>query len=86
MDSLGAQRTDTLASALDERLMRSLISVYGYLKRIAAIHVMQQGRCDVVPLALLLPELRLQLQRIHDPLAWNDDVRKRIDEMRLGPW
>ena len=47
---------------------------------------MQQGRYDVLPLALLLPELRLQLQRIHDPLAWNDDVRKRIDEMRLGPW
>lgn len=86
MDSLGAQRTDTLQAALDERLTRSLISVYGYLKRIAAIHVMQQGRHDVVPLALLLPELRLQLQRIHDPLAWNGDVRKRIDEMRLGPW
>jgi hypothetical protein len=86
MESLGARRTDTLAAALDERLIRSIISVYGYLKRIAAIHVMQQGRYDVLPLALLLPELRLQLQRIHDPLAWNDDVRKRIDEMRLGPW
>jgi hypothetical protein len=85
-DSLGAQRTDGLGSALEERLMRSLISVYGYLKRIAAIHAMQHGRSDVIPLALLLPELRMQLQRIHDPLAWNGDVRKRIDEMRLGPW
>jgi hypothetical protein len=84
--SLGAKRSDTFASALDERLTRSLISVYGYLKRIAAIHVLQQGRHDVVPLALLLSELRLQLQRIHDPLAWDSDVRKRIDEMRVGPW
>jgi hypothetical protein len=86
LDSLGAQRMDGLPGALEERLMRSLISLYGYLKRIAAIHALRQGRHDVVPLALLLPELRLQLQRIHDPLAWNDDVRKRIDEMRLSPW
>lgn len=86
MDSLGARRSDTLASALDERLVRSLTSVYGYLKRIAAIHVMQQGRSEVVPLAMFMPQLRLHLQRIHDPLTWNEDVRKRIDEMRLGPW
>lgn len=86
LDALGAQRTDGLGAALDERLMRSVVSVYGYLKRIAAIHVMQQGRQDVVPLPLLLPELRTLLQRVHDPLAWNGDVRKRIDEMRLGPW
>lgn len=66
--------------------MRSLIGLYGYLKRIAAIHALRQGRHDVITLALLLPELRLQLQRIHDPLAWSDDVRKRIDEMRLSPW
>ena len=84
--SLGAQRGDRLETVLDERLMRSVVSVYGYLKRIAAIHTMQQGRQDVVPLPLLLPELRTLLQRVHDPLAWDGDVRKRIDEMRLGPW
>ena len=61
------------------------MSVYGYLKRITAIHVMKQGRRDVVPLALLFPELRTLLQRVHNPLAGNGDVRKRIDRMRLGP-
>ena len=74
-------------AGLDERLTRSLVSVYGYVKRIAAIHAMRQGRHDVVPLSFLSGRsFRLQLQRIHDPLAWNGDVRKRIDEMRLGPW
>ena len=63
-----------------------MVSVYGYLKRIAAIHAMQQGRQDVVPLPLLCPSCATLLQRVHDPLAWDGDVRKRIDEMRLGPW
>ena len=86
LEALGAQRTDGVDAALEERLMRATMSVYGYLKRIAAIHVMIQGRRDVVPLALLFPELRTLLQSVHDPLAWNGDVRKRIDQMRLGPW
>ena len=59
--------------------MRSLCSVYGYLKRIAAVQALRQGRQDAPSLAMLLPELRLQLQRIHDPLAWAGDVRKRMD-------
>jgi hypothetical protein len=86
LDGIGAQRTDELGGALEERQIRLILSVYGYLKRLAAIHVMKQGRADVVPLALLLPELRELLRKVHDPLAWTDDVQKRIDQMRLSPW
>ena len=63
-----------------------MLSVYGYMKRIAAIRALQQGRQDVIRLPLLLPDFRDLLKRVHDPLAWDGDVRKRINEMRLGPW
>jgi hypothetical protein len=83
---VGARRTDDLSSTLDERLKRCMLSVYGYLKRVAAIRAMQQGRTDVIGLPFLLPDLRDLLRQIHDPLGWAIDVRKRIDQMRLGPW
>ena len=57
-DSLGAQRTDSADAALDERLMRCVLSVYGYLKRIAAIQALQQGRQDVSRCRSYCRELR----------------------------
>lgn len=86
LNAVGAVRTDGIGAALEERKTRLVVSVYGYLKRLAAIHVLQEGRDDVVPLALLLPEFRALVQSVHNPIAWDGDVRKRIDQMRLGPW
>lgn len=85
-DALGARRSDTFSGALNERLMRCAISVHGYLKRMAAIQAMLDGRRDPVPLSLVVRELREQLRQVHDPLVWDADVRKRIDQMRLEPW
>ncbi len=86
LDALGARRLDTFGAALNERLMRCVISVHGYLKRMAAIQALQDGQQEPVALSLVVRELREQLRQVHDPLAWDADVRKRIDQMRLEPW
>lgn len=86
LDTLGYKRSDDVGAALEERLTRSVLGMYGYLKRIAAILAMQRGRQDAIRLSMLMPDVGLLLRRVHDPLAWEGDVRKRIDEMRLGPW
>lgn len=68
---------------LAERLMRVGIGVYGYLKRVAAIQCI---RNEVPELSLkdTLTELECLVNKVHDPLTWEMDVQKRIDQIRLG--
>ena len=88
------QRVDTLGSIdivrdsdpqaeLEERLMRVGVSVYGYMKRIAAIHGLQRGVVKV-ELEETIERLQKLLLRIHNPLTWEDGVQDRMNEMRLG--
>ncbi|OMG54701.1 hypothetical protein BJN45_05685 [Azonexus hydrophilus] len=85
MAGLGVVRElDTLA-LLEERETRMAISVYGYLKRLGAIHGIKRKTPEIgfdESFALL----RKKLDRIHDDLTWETDVRRRYDEMRLGQW
>ena len=85
MDGLGVVREMDMPGLLDERQMRIAISVYGYLKRIAAIKCMQRDQ-PMIKHDDALNHLGILLNRVHDPLTWQTDVERRITEMRLGEW
>lgn len=70
---------------LDERLMRLTISIYGYLKRMAAVSCVKEGQpmmSEEEAFGLLGDRLR----RLFDPLSWRFDVQKRIKAIELGEW
>ena len=70
---------------LDERLIRLTISIYGYLKRMAAVSCVKQGQpmmSEEEAYGLLGDRLR----RMFDPLSWKADVRKRMKAIELGEW
>lgn len=85
MEGLGVVRELELPALMDERLMRISISVYGYLKRIAAIKCLQGG-IPQMSQQQAHGHLGILLRHIHDPLTWETDVERRMTEMRLGEW
>ena len=85
MAGLGVVRELDMPGLLDERQMRIAISVYGYLKRIAAIQCLQGG-LSMMSHRHSMSHLGIMLNQIHDQLTWETDVERRITEMRLGEW
>lgn len=84
-DCQGIWRDIPAHEALNERLTRLAISVYGYLKRIAAIQAVQQGDPSNT-LTKAQQELERLIKQIHDPLTWNMDVESRIASIKAGQW
>ena len=82
---LGVVRELDLPGLLDERLMRMATSIYGYLKRIAAIQCLKTNLPMVTHRQAQL-QLSLLLSQLHDRLTWETDVKRRVTEMRLGEW
>jgi len=80
---LGVTRNLNMDSILDERFMRITMSVYGYLKRVAAIRSVQ-GLTAPIPVGKAIHFLNNQIYRIHDPLTWDYDVQRLMKENRLG--
>jgi len=72
-------------AVLNERMMQMAISVYGYLKRVAAISCIQQ---DVDQMSMNDSVVRIIeiIHKIYEPLSWQMDVEKRRKEMLLGKW
>ena len=64
-------------------MMRITISLYGYMKRIAAIYSLI-GKTPAISLKQARALLSVQLEHIHDPLTWRADVERRMTEMRMG--
>ncbi|HUW36284.1 MAG TPA: hypothetical protein VMV91_03040 [Rhodocyclaceae bacterium] len=85
MAGLGVVRELDMRGLLDEREMRIAISVYGYLKRIAAIRCMQDG-LPTISHQKAAGHLAIMLNHVHDSLTWDKDVERRVTEMRLGEW
>jgi hypothetical protein len=85
LDSLGTIKGDPEPIYLEERMMRSVISVYGYAKRIAAVRCLQKKQPSMSKdeAVAVLAEF---LSHVHDPRTWDADVEKRMAEMRLGKW
>jgi hypothetical protein len=69
---------------LTETLTRLTISLQGYVKRIGAIRGLLQNKDEPVSLDEAVRYAADRLAGIHDPLTWRIDVKKRMDEIRLG--
>jgi len=82
---LGVVRELDMPALLDERMTYIAISLYGYMKRIAAIYSLQ-GQTPAISLQQARAHLALRIEQLHDPLTWETDVERRMTEMRLGEW
>jgi hypothetical protein len=85
LHSLEDKRTDGKDLVLDERLMRLTISIYGYLKRMAAVSCVKQEQ-EMMTEEEAYRLLGDRLSRLFDPLSWKADVRKRMKAIELGEW
>lgn len=93
--SMLAEKIDTLPAqgiyrevdpqaALDETLMRMAISMEGYLKKIAAIECLKEGR-PMISQSQTIDRLIPMLEKVHNGLTWRGDVQRRMDQLRLAP-
>ena len=81
-DCQGVYRDIDPQAALNERLLRMAVSIYGYLKRIAAITSLQKAE-DFVSLPAALERLEGLVRRVHDPLTWKVDVEAKRTQTRF---
>ena len=70
---------------LDERLMRLTISVYGYLKRMAAVSCVKRKQ-SMMSEEEAFTVLGDRLRQLFEPLSWKADVQKRMKAIELGEW
>jgi len=85
LNHLGVARIHGQNSVLEERMVRMSIAVHGYLKMVAAVHCVQTGK-PLIDVNEALKVIDSHIQKLHEPLAWQIDVEKRIKEIRLGKW
>lgn len=69
---------------LDETLMRMAISMEGYLKKVAAIECLKEGR-SMLSQGQTINRLIPLLEKVHNGLTWPGDVQRRMDQLRLAP-
>lgn len=85
LQGLGVKREHKPLDMYDERLTRIALSVYGYVKRVAAIDVLYSGNQKSY-MDEAFQHLFNIVSEIHDPLTWQQEVDRRANEMRLGEW
>lgn len=86
IDTLPAQgvyRSLDRQALLDETLVRMAISIEGYLKKVAAIECLKEGR-PMLSQGQTIDRLLPLLDKVHNQLTWRGDVQRRIDQMRVG--
>lgn len=85
IDQLPAQgiyREVNSRAMLNETLMRMAISMEGYLKKVAAIECLKEGR-PMISQSQTIDRLIPLLEKVHNGLTWRGDVQKRMDQLRL---
>ena len=82
---LGVCRLDGKAAALEERLFRSALSVYGYAKGYAATHCVQRHK-DALSFEEAFRFLGKRVEGLHDPLSWGIEVEKKRRAIESGEW
>lgn len=85
MEGLGVVRSLDMPALLQERMKHMSISVYGYIKRVAAINMLFSGE-EKAYVDEAFMHLQNQIMEIHDELTWKIDVDRRVKQMRLGEW
>jgi len=79
----GVYREVDPRAALDETLIRMAISMEGYLKKIAAIECLKEGR-PMLSQGQTIDRLIPVLEKVHNQLTWRGDVQRRMDQLRLS--
>ncbi|HYL87761.1 MAG TPA: hypothetical protein VEU32_03230 [Burkholderiales bacterium] len=82
----GVYREIDPQATLRERLMRLAISIHGSLKQVAALHSVELGAGEIASKGEALERLEALIGKVHDPFTWQQDVQKRMDQIRLGAW
>ena len=82
---IGIVRDYAEEEIIKERLMRLGISVYGYLKRMAALNCMHPKR-DLMSFKEALKKMDQLICMVHEPLTWNEDIKRKVKEIQLGEW
>jgi len=82
LPAIGVVREFKSEEVSEKRILRCLISVMGYLKRIAALDCLLRGK-DTVSFEEALSFMDTRLLGISDAASWHHDVQRRIREMRF---
>ncbi len=82
---LGVCRLDGKAAALEERLCRCALSVYGYTKGFAATQCVQT-QTEGMGFDEAFRLLGKRVLELYDPLSWGVDVEKRRAAIETGDW
>jgi hypothetical protein len=85
INSLGIYKVYGQPAALELQMTRVAIAILGYLKRAAAIHCVQND-LDLIDIKNALNNMEPYFRTLHDPLAWQIDVKQRKKEIQLGQW
>jgi hypothetical protein len=85
LNHIGIERDYKDEEIINERLMRLGISVYGYLKRMAALNCMNANK-DGMSFKDALTRLDELMKTVHEPLTWNEDIKRKVKGMQLGEW
>jgi hypothetical protein len=59
------------------------ISMEGYLKKVAAIECLKEGR-PMLSQGQTIDRLIPVLEKVHNHLTWRGDVQRRMDQLRLS--
>lgn len=87
MPQLGLARHYDPDSALQYRKFKIVNSMYGYLKALAALSVLESGHWRrMVTLEDLAEEILDMLLPHHIPSIWQEDVEQRIRDYESGKW
>ncbi len=85
MDANGLLRSFDRQALTQERLMRIKISLYGYIKGVAA-HLQFSSNEEKSYIDEVFEYLQNGIMDLHDPLTWQTDIDRRVKKMRLGEW
>lgn len=83
LNCLGVYRELDRNALLAQKEIRIAMSVYGYLKREAALNCVRRD-IDTLTVHDTFELLKDNIKNIHDPFTWKSDVEKRKQQIRLG--
>lgn len=79
---LGIHREFNYVAQLDEKITRNAISMYGYLKQMAALNCVKH-KSSGIEFIDAMRYLYRKIRVVHNQLSWEIDVEKKIQKLRF---
>lgn len=83
---LGVSKVYGQNASIDERKIQMIISMYGYMKRLAAIYCVQNKIGAVNLKDTNAHIMNVINDKLYEQLSWQMDIEKRQKEILLGEW